>query len=314
MVSGLLESNIIWQYFKDRSITRGEDKGFLRSINITGTTYAQTSCTNCPIGHFSNLTAASSCLPCPAGTYNPDTIGASNCSPCPLGTFSFEGATRCIPNNPCSIAMNSSDISYYYTPCFNGTRLKRFALINPPACDDTGIVLPPDNPESCVPAPCLPGQYRDPTNVDRCLYCQPGTYSVRGETTLCQSCLLGQSSNQRVQHINTWGPNWETGIDTGCEGDTCTGSGWRKAYWYTDSGLGLVDGSRSWLQLTTMLSKGSEIFMRYSLPCNVDSNFIFSLNGTVMQSFNCEGGCSAPLRNFSFVLPDFLPSNTCKFL
>lgn len=58
----------------------------------------QTSCSPCPSGTYNNIYsqgALSMCVPCPAGKYTSELIGASACVSCPSGKYADSGATNC---------------------------------------------------------------------------------------------------------------------------------------------------------------------------------------------------------------------------
>ena len=44
---------IQWKYYKDRSVTNGEDKAYIKMIQVQGTTYAVTECEPCDVGFYS---------------------------------------------------------------------------------------------------------------------------------------------------------------------------------------------------------------------------------------------------------------------
>lgn len=70
---------------------------FFQSITVQGTTHSLVRCELCPVGHYQDEEGQSTCKPCPAGEYNPDTLGADACLECGLDTYSFPGATECVP-------------------------------------------------------------------------------------------------------------------------------------------------------------------------------------------------------------------------
>lgn len=79
--------------------------GLLCSLCAPGTAndmWSQSYCRECIAGFYSNTTGASSCLPCPVGTYSE--LGSTTCTQCPRGTFSQERAATCTQCAPGTFA------------------------------------------------------------------------------------------------------------------------------------------------------------------------------------------------------------------
>jgi len=82
---------IKWQYYKDIDVTGGEDRAYIRSIQVSSVSYGTIDCDECPIGHYQDEEGASACKKCPADTYNDDTIGAEICNHCCAPDTSGDG-------------------------------------------------------------------------------------------------------------------------------------------------------------------------------------------------------------------------------
>jgi len=138
-----------WIYHKDVAYEMGEDKAFIRAIQIMGTNFNSASCDPCPKGHSSNPGSAE-CVPCVVNTYS-DAPGSATCKPCnppgaPQTKYALPGATACLPSKPCT----SEDIVTSFSDC--GTdgkkRTRRQAYSQPKIC--SGGVAPLPDAEVCV--------------------------------------------------------------------------------------------------------------------------------------------------------------------
>ena len=105
-----------WIYHKDVAYEMGEDKAFIRTIQILGTDFSSESCTPCPKGYYSNPGSAE-CVPCPVNTFS-DTVGTATCKDCnPPGQaqakYALPGATSCLPSKLCT----HEDVVTSYSDC-----------------------------------------------------------------------------------------------------------------------------------------------------------------------------------------------------
>lgn len=106
-------------------------------------------CELCEFGTYNPSKRSSTCLPCPAGTFN-NILGATNvyqCTPCPYGTYSDQGSsicTQCSKDTTCFIgSTKSNSLSSSDT-----TQLKNFRshkdqpkLFEPPNIINTKMIL-----------------------------------------------------------------------------------------------------------------------------------------------------------------------------
>ncbi|KAF0682923.1 Aste57867_24936 [Aphanomyces stellatus] len=134
------------------------------------------SCTSCPVGTYSSITAApslQSCTPCPAGTFSQAT-GASSfatCLSCSAGTFSSApGAPSCAP---CAAGSYSGSNASVCALCPIGT----FSQSQASTCSN-----------------CSAGSFAPFTAMGACLACPLGMYS-NATASKCTGCPLGTANN-----------------------------------------------------------------------------------------------------------------------
>jgi len=289
---------ISWQYYKDRTVSSGSDRASIRSIEVLGTTLAQVSCEECPLGHYQDQEGQTYCKDCPAETFNGDTPGASQCTPCPEWGYSFPGATYCIPKRTCN---TSADITWAYTDCVKNERTKYYSWVPPTSCDVETSSLPDNVTESCnATSTCKQGQ--EPVN-GKCVYCDAGAFSDGNNE--CVPCAEGQSADLRVRYFDDWS-SWPT--DTGVWSTSCSGncytSGWRLGNWFIDSGLGHGPNTVISAQLDVNVYRGARIQFQYSVPANPDDLLIFYINNNRFAVFKGDN-CSNTMHTFNRRLPIF---------
>jgi len=118
-----------WVYQKDSYGSKGADKMFIRSVEVTGLRPNDLTCTDCPPGRFSNKPGSRVCDPCPAGSFS-ETFGTKICTPCHPWEKSFPGSARCIPNLPCT----KFDYHEQKGSCINGTQPVGYNWLQPREC------------------------------------------------------------------------------------------------------------------------------------------------------------------------------------
>eukprot|EP00027_Filamoeba_sp_ATCC50430_P003364 CAMPEP_0168563142 /NCGR_PEP_ID=MMETSP0413-20121227/12519_1 /TAXON_ID=136452 /ORGANISM="Filamoeba nolandi, Strain NC-AS-23-1" /LENGTH=942 /DNA_ID=CAMNT_0008594657 /DNA_START=76 /DNA_END=2904 /DNA_ORIENTATION=+ len=298
----------LWKYYKDRSITVGEDKATIKMIHVDGTTYAVTECEECDLGFYNPTTGASECLACPSGNFS-DITGATSCQKCPAGTYSFPGSYKCYPARTCNNATNSPDVTWNQTNCVDGVRTVSYQWIQPMTCSGSGnLTLPPSYNVTCTPGdPCPAGTYRDASTAG-CRYCELGTAS--DGTTQCADCPAGQSASSRIAYFTKWQyPSWPQGtgtFSTSCAGSDCLTSGWRFGEWFTDSGSGHGQDAKSTLSLAINAYSGAMVYFNYSLQCHSDDSVLLSVDDVLVTELQCTNStCNAPWTVTSFVLKDY---------
>mmetsp|Transcript_25651 Transcript_25651/g.36034 ORF Transcript_25651/g.36034 Transcript_25651/m.36034 type:complete len:723 (+) Transcript_25651:706-2874(+) len=294
---------IQWKYYKDRSVTNGEDKAYIKMIQVQGTTYAVTECEPCDVGFYSPGWGATECLPCPSDTYNANTT-ATSCKPCQSGTYSFPGSTKCIPSRKCNNATSSPDITFNETICVNGHKLRSYQWIEPMTCNGAqNLTLPPSVNISCAPEPCPAGTQSN--NQGECNYCPVGTSS--DGTTACVECTAGQRASDRILNTNKWqSPSWPQGFSSSCSGTNCLTNGWRFGEWFTDSGTGHGRDSTSSLTLSINAFNGSTVQFNYSLQCQSEDSVLLFVDNILVKEYQCSTSiCNAPFAVDSFFLMDY---------
>lgn len=297
----------LWKYYKDRSITVGEDKVYIRMIQVDGTTYAVTECEECDIGFYNPSNGAGECLPCPAGNYS-DVTGAISCPKCAPGTYSFPGSYKCLPSRTCDNATTSLDVTWNQTSCVNGVRTINYQWIQPMTCSGAGnLTLPASVNVSCTPDPCPAGTYQNANGG--CSYCESGT-AGDGTSTQCSECPAGQRGSDRMVYFTKWQyPSWPQGTGTfssSCVGSDCLTSGWRFGEWFTDSGSGHGQDAKSSLTLAINAYAGAVVGFNYSLQCQSEDSVLLSVDNVLVKEYKCStSSCSAPFAVDSFPLIDY---------
>jgi len=295
------QHTISWQYYKDRSMSRGLDKVIIDWIQVMGTTWGFAKCEECPLGHYQNHTGSSTCYPCDAGTYAP-TVGLGQCLFCEAGKTSYPGASSCFLQQQCA-DLNPAYYTFDYSPCSDGQRIKTYRWIEPISClNPNSSSLPAPVLESCAPNACRPGQYVTDTN--ECEYCPPGTSSPGGSARNCSICVWGYAATNRTLYMDSW-ESWpqdpSASFTTGCIGTSCYG-GWRLASQYIDSGLGHGQDAMPWVEMSITGYNDGRLSVDYSLMCEVGNEAVLSIDGIVLRTFQCAGDCQG-LNRTTLTLP-----------
>lgn len=212
-----------WDYVKDYAGDKGEDKAFVKVIEIVGTAFSDLHCHTC--GGDMTMTGGSLCAFCDANQYaaaQSDSELDFTCYPCPDNTYAPKGSIgldSCVERRACS----ADDLVATYSPCISGKRDVTYSWSEPQTCDtslDGSISLP-------APA----------TGVE-CSTCAPG-YQLMDDDT-CEACPSGQKS--------------ETGGDEGCS--ACPSG--QVAINAMAFGLGTPDGWSSWPSIVDSASAKSD--------------------------------------------------------
>jgi len=296
----------LWKYYKDRSITVGEDKVYIKMIQVDGTTYAVTECEECDLGFYNPNNGASECLACPAGNYS-DITGATSCQKCPAGSYSFPGSYKCLPARTCNNATTSPDITWNQTRCVNGVRTISYQWIQPLTCSGSGnLTLPSPVNVSCSPDPCPLGT--SPTASGDCNYCDLGT--AGDGTAQCSDCPAGQRASDRIAYFTKWQyPTWPQGTATfssNCVGSDCLTPGWRFGEWFTDSGSGHGQDAKSSLVMAINAYQGAVVSFNYSLQCQSEDSVLLSVDNILVKEYKCSNStCNAPFIVDTFSLIDY---------
>lgn len=179
-----------WDYTKDYSGDEGEDKAFIKVIEIVGTSYSDTFCHPC--GGDMTMSGGSICKFCKANEYaaaKSDSELDFTCYKCPDGTFSPKGSIgldSCVEKRPCS----SEDLVETFTACVDGKRNATFSWSEPQTCDvklHDSIALP--EPQAGLLCDTCDLGYAL-TEDNACERCPPGQKLGDGDD--CEKCPAGQ--------------------------------------------------------------------------------------------------------------------------
>ena len=256
-----------WIYHKDVAYEMGEDKAFIRTIQVIGTDFNSEKCTPCPKGYYSNP-GSSECIPCAVNTYA-DTAASATCKPCNTGAdqskYALPGATSCLPAKLCT----KDDIVTSYSDCGadGKKRTRRQTYSQPKICND-GVVPLPDAEVDC--APCEAGMYRQGSE---CLYCPAGSYNptpTHDGASVCTKCPKG-SVAKKVRYFDAsfgqimFQKYLDRGeMSTGCANGFCGSGGWRAMGDKLDTGVGNGQVADVWLSLKVSMETYGEVSFNYS--------------------------------------------------
>lgn len=121
-----------WVYQKDDMTSKGADKVFIQSIEVTGIHHNDVVCHSCPPGRYTNSNGSQECTPCPAGKYA-ENFASISCIACHQWEKSKSGASKCLPNLPCT----EFDLALIEGPCVNNeNRTLSYDWLQPIECDN----------------------------------------------------------------------------------------------------------------------------------------------------------------------------------
>ncbi|MCK6690466.1 MAG: lamin tail domain-containing protein [Thermoanaerobaculia bacterium] len=146
----------------------------------------QTSCIACPPGKFSNVTGATACQSCAAGSYQ-DQPGQSSCTACPPGSFS--SATGSVACQSC--AAGSYQDQPGQTSCTACPPGSFSNVTGSVACQSCAAGSYQDQPGQTSCTACPPGKFSNVTGSVTCQNCGINTYSSGNGSTECLSCGNG---------------------------------------------------------------------------------------------------------------------------
>ena len=172
--------------------------------------YGAGSCTLCTEGSYQPEANAQSCLLCPNGTYS-DEEGLVTCKHCPLGTRGIEGiegATSCVLCDGGEFGNETGLLECFECDfgSYNGDKGQRACSECPPGRFGPSVGL--EECEDCPPGtfmnesgavegcfPCPAGTYTevDVTGQERCAPCPPGSFQDQLGTTFCNECDVGKA-------------------------------------------------------------------------------------------------------------------------
>jgi len=245
---------LVWKYVKDVSYFTGEDVVFLKMLELTGVEYADSSCTGCLPGYFSE-SGATQCQTCPRDSVS-NITGSQSCSPCPTDSYAEEGSTKCLPRTECT----DNDQYFEYTDCkSDGTNINRQKVWNWNAFTTCKKDTP--NPTETVPCgPCKSGEIR---NKENCQACAVGSAAVNDQ---CTPCGDGHAAIPEV-YITEW-RNYASipNLSTSCTG-TCGDNGWVMRGDKIHSGFGHGSQVDSSLSYKFFLEKAGTLTFTVNVTC-----------------------------------------------
>lgn len=276
-----------WVYFKDASGSEGTDQAQIKNIEITGTKYADSACTSCNPGTYSDI-GADRCHECPPNTYT-DEYGAASCKACSPSTYAYLGSHSCEDRRPCT----ADDYSSFFTPCVNGVRSRLFMFNQPVICNTQNFRLPA-NVSNLPCASCNPGQYR-PQGSSTCVTCPPGQYSGTGAAS-CTPCPAGSFAKKRLFYTQFDTYADLPGVTSWCQGE-CATNGWRLLSNDIDSGVGHGSVVNVVLQIVVELEDNGSALFNYSVVCKDMCRFSFidvNVTGGSTVFYAFDGADSGP--------------------
>eukprot|EP01103_Thecamoeba_quadrilineata_P000151 TRINITY_DN10121_c0_g1_i1.p1 TRINITY_DN10121_c0_g1~~TRINITY_DN10121_c0_g1_i1.p1 ORF type:complete len:939 (+),score=66.86 TRINITY_DN10121_c0_g1_i1:36-2852(+) len=276
-----------WSYTKDKSISGGADKAWIRRLEVTGLKRPH-DCKVCPDGTYS-LDGATSCLPCSSSSDNP------RCQKCTSEQYSLLGGT-CLPLLPCE----ETDYVEVKSECLNNQRQISYVWIQPQGyCDQSSKQLPSPRTEPCDPEQC-PGGYRR-TGEGECEECPEGKYRPsEGGPPDCVTCPVGQATNLKhylLPHFNLL--HLPERFSTGCRpldlqslANNCFSQGWRSASTFLDSGSGHGSDVVSWLSYDFTMKLEGYISFNTSMMCKEGDKLVFTVDGVERFGERCINSAS----------------------
>ncbi|KAG7375580.1 hypothetical protein PHYPSEUDO_000574 [Phytophthora pseudosyringae] len=180
---------LAWNYMKDYAGDAGEDKAYLKVIEMVGTSWSDLHCHTCG-GDMTN-SGGSLCAFCGPNEYAAAKSNSEldfTCYACPSNTYAPKGSigiSSCVEQRACSM----DDVEETYTTCKKGARDVTYAWSEPQTCDSTlkkSIQLPaPQKDVEC--ASC--GRGYELTEGGECEACGAGqALSASGK---CEECPAG---------------------------------------------------------------------------------------------------------------------------
>lgn len=180
---------LAWNYMKDYAGDAGEDKAYLKVIELVGTAWSDLHCHTCG-GDMTN-SGGSLCAFCGPNEYAAAKSNSEldfTCYACPKNTYAPKGSigiSSCVEQRACSM----DDVEETYTVCKNGARDVTYSWSEPQTCDTklkSSIKLPaPQKGVEC--ASCARG-YAVAESGD-CEAC--GTGEALGASGKCEQCPAG---------------------------------------------------------------------------------------------------------------------------
>ncbi|KAI9913398.1 hypothetical protein PsorP6_005203 [Peronosclerospora sorghi] len=128
---------LAWHYVKDYAGDAGEDRAYLKVVELVGTAWSDLHCHSCG-GDMTN-SGGSLCAFCDVNEYAAAKSNSEldfTCYPCPPNTYAPKGSigiSSCVEQRPCSM----DDVDETFSSCKNGVREVSYSWSQPQTCDPT---------------------------------------------------------------------------------------------------------------------------------------------------------------------------------
>ncbi|KAG3018798.1 hypothetical protein PC121_g12044 [Phytophthora cactorum] len=180
---------LAWNYMKDYAGDAGEDKAYLKVIELVGTAWSDLHCHTCG-GDMTN-SGGSLCAFCGPNEYAAAKSNSEldfTCYSCPPNTYAPKGSigiSSCVEQRACSM----DDVDETFTACKNGLRDVKYSWSEPQTCDSTlkSSIKLPKAQKGVECASCARGYQL--TEDDGCEAC--GANRALSSSGKCEECPGG---------------------------------------------------------------------------------------------------------------------------
>lgn len=187
-----------WDYTKDYEGDGGEDKAWIKVIELEGTAYSDTYCHTC--GGDMTMNGGSLCAFCKTNEYaaaKSDSELDFVCYTCPDGTYAPKGSIgidSCVQRRACT----ADDLLETFTECKNGKRDVSYSWSDPPTCelDLKGSIALPAAQKGLDCGTCPLGYLLSDDNDNTCDTCDVGQKLSDGQ---CEDCPAGQVTVNAIE-------------------------------------------------------------------------------------------------------------------
>ncbi|KAG7394847.1 hypothetical protein PHYBOEH_004613 [Phytophthora boehmeriae] len=250
---------LAWNYMKDYAGDAGEDKAYIKVIEIVGTAFADLHCHSC--GGDMTMTGGSLCAFCGPNEYaaaKSDSELDFTCYACPVNSYAPKGSIgidSCVEQRACTM----DDVEETYTACKKDARNVKYSWSQPQTCDATledSIKLPaPQNGVPC--AKCARGyQLMDDDSCEPCAVGQ-----VMTATGTCSQCPAGQVVVKALEYGAGTPDAWNTWPQVFDE-ELSENAGWK----LTKSGILFAQHTATSEKDTLGVTRPSRSALSFSVP------------------------------------------------
>jgi len=250
----------------------------IKEMTILGVNWAASSPVPCPAGTYSDETGATTCTTCGWNTYSFE--ASRHCIGCSPSDYAFPGSSSCVPKEPCTV----SDYTLTYSECTDGAQSAEYVLVEPVICQEDVPPTPEEDTIDCFP--CEKGSYRDPDS-DACKTCSVGKYYDE-EQGKCKSAKAGSAGILYQSYFvspmpgNTLPEEFTTGCNGNCfcadSNSHCDTNGWRFRGSYLDSGLNENREVDSYIELVLDVTNDGSISFDYEVLGQSSNGLEFFIN------------------------------------